>query len=181
MINQKIKVEVFRNPIRHWVIRNFLLGPEQIIREIKSLSLNSKDSDQCQFSFGETLKDTDNRILREFYEEFSSEGFIANIGTITGTKLTGVDIVPFVFSDTDYLLPGGNNAGNKKIAFVLFLNSLQKTDGGSLDFFKDSLVHQRIPPERGMLVLFEISPKSLHQISEVIRKEMVLLTGWFYG
>jgi len=59
--------------------------------------------------------------------------------------------------------------------------------GGALDIYeadesgKSSLV-KRIVPEYNSLIMFEVSDKSWHQVSEILEDiQRLTVTGWYYG
>ena len=62
-------------------------------------------------------------------------------------------------------------------------------DGGSLDLFNRDTngcpkeIVKSLIPARNTIVFFEVTPKSFHQVAEVIAKDKTRLSigGWFHG
>ena len=180
-MNPKFVVHKYQKPFKHWIIEQFLSESEcsHMIKHIIAQKFNRKDCDLFQFYQGEDLKKTKSAILKDFHKYFSSKDFIKEISQITNQRLTWIDMSPFIYDSTDYLLPHDDRLEGRKIAYILYLNNI--SDGGTLDFFENKKIVKRIKPKAGNLVLFEVSEKSLHQVSEVISGRRITLAGWFHG
>ena len=187
--NKNWKIKKFNSPFKHWIIEGFLSESEcsHIIKHIIAQKFNRKDCDLFQFYQGEDLKKTKSTILKDFHKYFSSKDFINEISEITGKEgiLKTIDMSPFIYDSTDYLLPHDDRLEGRRIAYILYLNTLEDSEkgnsGGTLDFFENKKIVKRIKPKAGNLVLFEVSDKSLHQVSEVISGRRITLAGWFHA
>lgn len=171
-------------PFPHIVLDNFF-SPK--IKMVKSALLKEKfypfDNDLFQFVQTDDIKNSSNERLREFHRFFSSKEFVGFVSKVTGSKLDSKDMSGFVYSDTDYLLPHDDRLEGRKIAYVVNLGSdFNERDGGALQLFKGNKVVRSYSPKFNSLVLFKVSPKSVHQVQEVIsKKKRISLAGWFHG
>jgi len=72
---------------------------------------------------------------------------------------------------------------------MYFIPPWTTEDGGSLDLFDidnngcPNAIAKSIVPTMNTLACFEVTPKSFHQVAEVIAKEKTRLSigGWFHG
>ena len=167
-------------PFPHWIIPDFINkgAANALVRALCPQPFNRKDSDLFQFFQGADLKKSKKKALREFYQCFSNMSFILQIASLTKKKLKSIDMSPFIYRDTDYLLPHDDRLEGRKIAYILYLKSC--SSGGNLEFFKGNRLVKSIRPVTGTLILFEVSSKSVHQVSEIISGERISLAGWFH-
>ena len=171
----------FSSPFRYWIISDFFKDTALLRQTLLKEKFNRKEADLYQFYHSQDVSLTKNKILKKFYDTFSSSSFLKKISFLTKQKLASIDMTPFLYADTDYLLPHDDRLEGRKIAYVFYLNTLKKSQGGSLDFFKGEKIIKRLFPKEGTLVLFEVSPQSVHQVSEVVNTERITLAGWFHG
>ncbi|KAK7913068.1 hypothetical protein WMY93_013279 [Mugilogobius chulae] len=101
-----------------------------------------------------------------------------------------VDISCAKYEYTDVLLCHDDELEGRRVAFILYLvPDWDKSDGGTLDLYKTDCnfqpteISKTIVPSRNTLVIFEVSPVSFHQVSEVLSKDKCRLSlgGWFHG
>lgn len=122
--------------------------------------------------------------IKNFRDYLSSVEFIEKIEQLTGKKLKhgALDCAGHVYSDTCFLLPHDDQLEGRSIAFVYYLSTLKQSEGGALELFdKNSRVAKRIPATFNSFVIFEVSKKSMHQVSEVlVKKDRLSISGWFY-
>lgn len=103
---------------------------------------------------------------------------------------TTVDISCGRYEYTDVLLCHDDELEGRRVAFILYLvPPWESSDGGTLDLyttdgnFQPKDIVKSIVPSRNMLVIFEVSPVSFHQVSEVFSQDKCRLSlgGWFHG
>ncbi|TGZ75583.1 hypothetical protein CRM22_000289 [Opisthorchis felineus] len=127
---------------------------------------------------------------------------------LTGAPLEKgvVDFTSSIYSTNDVLLCHDDQLENRRIAFVWYLvpdDWDEKIEGGCLDLFSCQLDQQlhvpvvaekptvpinpwkiiaSLPPRRNMLVFFEPSAYSFHQVAENLGvRDRLSLHGWFHG
>lgn len=179
-----MQAEKYTQPFNHWIIQDFMSDTDKIIEALKTEDFVRKECDLFQFfQTKNDLFSSKSAILKKVYNQLSSESFLKEVSKITGKKLSKIDMSAFIYSDTDYLLPHDDRLEGRKIAYVLYVNTLSKSEnkGSSLDLFENNKLVKRIFPKKGQLVLFEVSKKSIHQVSEVVNSERITLAGWFHG
>ncbi len=129
--------------------------------------------------------------MREYYHFFSSKEFRDFVAHVTSTHpLRSIDAAGQTYSDGDHLLPHDDRLEGRKIAYVLNLTKgFTARDGGQLDFFGFSektrhptRIVKSFTPRFNTLFLFKVSPRSFHQVREVITdKQRISIGGWFHG
>jgi len=172
-------------PFPHLVLGNFF-GKKihDVAKQVLKEKFVEKNSDLFQF---QQMTSDCNRAtqpaVKEFHKFFSSKEFIQFISKITNVKLKFIDMSGFIYDDTDYLLPHDDRLSGRKIAYVVNLSKdFVPEDGGALQFFKDKKIVKSIPPAFNTLTIFKVSPKSLHQVQEVmLNKKRISFGGWFHG
>ena len=88
--------------------------------------------------------------------------------------LSRIDMAAYVYAQGDFLLPHDDRVAGRRVAYSLHLTrGLREEDGGALELFSSreniaGSVVKRIVPEFNSLVLFRVSPRSWHQVAEVI-------------
>lgn len=177
-------------PFPHLVLHDFF-SPTQIKRVRQQLlkqSFTFKESDLFRFHQTADISGLPNKVLREFYKFFSSKEFCSYISKITKTKVKTADMSGFIYSTTDHLLPHDDRLEGRKIAYVVQLSQdFTRKDGGALSFFatennQPKKIVQSFKPTFNTLFLFKVSPKSFHQVDEVLsNKRRLTFAGWFYG
>lgn len=178
-------------PFEHILLRNFLdkSRAKKLATALLKEKFYEKDTDLFKFSQTDDLKNTKNKVLREFYDFFKSKEFIDFISDISGAKISqSIDASGFIYGSTDYLLPHDDVIEGRKLAYILYLSSgFSSRDGGSLDFFATKKKHpvkitKRFYPDFNSLMIFGVSHKSFHQVSEVLsNKKRLTIGGWLHG
>jgi phosphatidylinositol glycan class S len=171
-------------PFPHLVLGNFFAGKIGVVaRQLLKEKFYEHNSDLYQFQQTDDCRNAKQPAVREFYKFFSSKEFIQFISSVTGTKLSSIDMSGFIYDDTDYLLPHDDRLSGRKIAYVLNLTKdFTARDGGALQFFKQNRIVKSIPPTFNTFTIFQVSPKSLHQVQEVLSgKKRLSFGGWFHG
>ncbi len=176
-------------PFAHMVLRDFFT-PARIKRVRDALlkqNFELKEADLFRFHQTADIGTLSNPVLREFFKFFNSKDFCAYISAITKTKVKSADMMGCIYSSGDHLLPHDDRLEKRKIAYVVNLSQgFTKKDGGALSFFATKnnkpvkIVHSFIPTDN-TLFLFKVSPKSFHQVDEVLTdKKRLTFAGWFY-
>ncbi len=177
-------------PFPYLELANFI-SEEKIILLLQALGeqeFSPKQSDLFQFSQTADLLYTNDTVLKEFIAIFSSPAWLRFMKKVTKLKLNGkIDLFASIYQDTNFLLPHDDQLSGRKIAFMLYLNDLDESDGGALALYEsknknaDRIV-KRISPRVGTLLFFGVSPLSFHTVEEVLMDtQRITLSGWFYG
>ena len=188
---QQIKEQFAKNkPFPHYIFEEFLLPDKamEIRKALMTLPFEEKDADLFFFAQTEDLLQTKKSLIRGFINFLQSEELQALIMTITGKKLIPtIDAFGAVYPPTGYLLPHDDQLEGRYVAYVYNLSqSFTKSDGGALELFsakehRPQEVVKSYPPKWNAFVIFEVSPNSFHQVSEVHTSNPRLsITGWFH-
>lgn len=117
------------------------------------------------------------------------------LARITGKPVTRADLRGFAYGPGHYLLPHTDHvdvtAGGspRALAYACYLPSPEPPVGGELELYRcahdgDALTvtepARTIAPVANRLVVFDVSPVSLHQVREVLAGLRISLAGWFY-
>jgi Rps23 Pro-64 3,4-dihydroxylase Tpa1-like proline 4-hydroxylase len=158
-----------------------------VFQELLKENFQRKEADLFSFYQTQDFEDSENTTLQNLRRFLMSDEFVYLIEEITGLKLkTGkISISGTLYEDGDYLLCHDDQLEGRKIAFMIYLSDLQMKNGGSLDLFysikgKPMKVMRSIQPKFNRFVIFEVSPHSFHQVSEVIGKQRFAIGGWLY-
>jgi len=171
------------------VLRDFF-SPAKIRRvrqELLRQNFEFKESDLFRLHQTADILTLSNKVLREFFDFFSSKDFCAYISKITKTRVTKADMSGFIYSSTDHLLPHDDRLEGRKIAYIVNLSEgFTKKDGGALSFFatknnRPTKIMQSFTPTGNTFFLFKVTSQSFHQVDEVLSdKKRISLAGWFY-
>ena len=181
----------FTQPFPHVIFEHFL--SKEKTHELQHALLNEPfrelNTDLYHFYQCSDLKNTRTPLLHHFYADFSNmKGVVQKI--FATSPLASIDMSGFCYAEGHYLLPHDDRLEGRKIAYILYLSTCKKDDGGTLDLFsakkvKGELVPikivKSITPTAGKLVLFEVSKRSFHQVSEQLQGKRYTLAGWFHG
>ena len=130
----------------------------------------------------------------ELYEMMASGDFdhpaLADLPALaraaTGIAVQRIETRSYVYLPGSYLLPHTDFGESRRVSWALYLTV--DCDGGELRLFDcdthgDVITVARhavdIAPRENRLVLFDVSPRSLHEVREVTRGARVSLAGWF--
>ncbi|MBI3033395.1 2OG-Fe(II) oxygenase [Candidatus Woesearchaeota archaeon] len=179
-------------PFPYLIIPNSL--EKQQAQKIKEALIQEtfyeKQSDLFKFKQTNDLASTKNKYLIECRNFLKSKDFIKYLESITQVKLkeNSIDLAGTLYEDTDFLLCHDDKLEGRKIAFIYYLSTLKKSEGGTLNFFKHNNYHQpttiaiKIKPLFNTFVFFKVCPESFHEVEEVIGKtKRYALSGWFHG
>jgi Rps23 Pro-64 3,4-dihydroxylase Tpa1-like proline 4-hydroxylase len=178
-----------QKPFPHHVLRGFLTPALAAGLRARLLEQEFQRKEADLFSFRQTSQDLQSvPAFKEFVDFWGSREFLAYIKSITGIPVRGIDMSGFVYGSGDYLLPHDDRLFGRRIAYVLNLSQgFERGDGGALALFTarqgiPGRIVKLITPAYNTLVLFEVSPRSFHQVDEVLAdKERVSIAGWLHG
>ena len=113
------------------------------------------------------------------------------LSRITGREVQRADMRAYAYRAGHYLLPHSDHQDGlgRELAYVYYLPSPEPPTGGELELFAcradgDELVAiesaKLVAPAANRLIVFEVSPLSLHQVREVLAGLRISLAGWFY-
>lgn len=115
----------------------------------------------------------------------------APLARIAGVEIARADLRAYAYRAGHYLLPHTDcqDGLDRRLAYAYYLPSPEPAVGGELELYRCALVDGEldeiasaavIAPRANRLVVFEVSPRSLHQVREVQRGLRLSLAGWFY-
>jgi Rps23 Pro-64 3,4-dihydroxylase Tpa1-like proline 4-hydroxylase len=125
-------------------------------------------------------------VLGALFEELAAPATLVAVERITGRALSRVEAKSYVYAAGSYLLPHTDNQRARRVSFALYLDV--EGHGGELDLYACRLtagavvgarVAATVAPRPGRLVLFDVSPASLHRVREVTAGRRVSVAGWF--
>uniref|UniRef100_A0A667WG15 Prolyl 3-hydroxylase OGFOD1 n=1 Tax=Myripristis murdjan TaxID=586833 RepID=A0A667WG15_9TELE len=186
-------LELDCHPFPHCIIQNFISSEafvENLQRELLDLSFHEKSNDLYKFRQSDDLKKRTEAHISGLRAAVFGR-FRSWIGEVLGVELEPtVDISCAKYHHTDVLLCHDDELEGRRVAFILYLvPPWQSSDGGTLDLystdshFQPQSIVKSLVPSWNTLVLFEVSPVSFHQVSEVLSEDKcrLSLSGWFHG
>jgi Rps23 Pro-64 3,4-dihydroxylase Tpa1-like proline 4-hydroxylase len=192
---KKIK-ELYRKfksnkPFPYLELRDFIKdGKVRVLsRALSHEPFSPKESDLFKFAQTHDFVSTSNTVLKEFRDFLASKELILFMEKITGERLKSgtVDCGGSLYQKTDYLLPHDDQLEGRKIAYIYYLSTLTKNDGGALEMLgsknkKATKVVKKLYPSFNTFKLFKVSPISFHQVEEVVSEnQRISINGWFHG
>ncbi|TNN87464.1 Prolyl 3-hydroxylase OGFOD1 [Liparis tanakae] len=186
-------LELDCQPFPHCIIKNFL-GSETFVenlqRELMELNFHEKSNDLYKFKQSDDLKKRTEPHISGLRAALFGR-FRSWLGEVLQVELEPVvDISCAKYEYTDVLLCHDDELEGRRVAFILYLvPPWQSSDGGTLDLyttdssFQPQSIVKSLVPSLNTLVLFEVSPVSFHQVSEVLTRDKcrLSLSGWFHG
>ncbi|XP_041841802.1 prolyl 3-hydroxylase OGFOD1 [Melanotaenia boesemani] len=186
-------LELDCHPFPHCIIRNFLRSEtfvENLQRELLELNFHEKSNDMYKFKQSDDLKKRREPHIARLRAALFGR-FRPWLGEVLGVELEPtVDISCAKYEYTDVLLCHDDELEGRRVAFILYLvPPWQSCDGGTLDLyttdnnFQPQSIVKSLVPSWNTLILFEVSPISFHQVSEVLSQDKcrLSLSGWFHG
>ncbi|XP_019742513.1 prolyl 3-hydroxylase OGFOD1 isoform X1 [Hippocampus comes] len=186
-------LELDCDPFPHCVIKNFISSEnflENLQTELLMLNFQAKSNDLYKFKQSDDLRKQTKPHIAGLRSALFSQ-FRLWLEEVLDVKLEPtVDISCAKYEYTDILLCHDDELEGRRVAFILYLvPSWLSSDGGSLDLyttdghFQPQSVVKSLVPSWNTLVLFEVSPVSFHQVSEVLSQDKcrLSLSGWFHG
>lgn len=131
-------------------------------------------------------------VLFDFAVALGAPNALATIAGLSGKTVTHVEMRSYVYLAGSFLLPHNDcrNDLYRRVAYAYYLLPRETSTGGELELFEcdmdgDDIVAARsavtIEPRGNRMVIFDVSPSSLHQVKEVLSGGRVSLSGWFFG
>ena len=186
------KIEKFRSaflghtPFPYLELKGFFRKQKimKVLPALRKEMFIRKEADLFQFNQTQDLVGTKSKILREFRSFLSSLELVTYLSNLTNTNLKArvIDMSGTLYEDTDFLLCHDDRLQGRKIAYFVYLSTLQRTDGGRLLLY-DQLekVAASIIPTFNTFAFFAVSAKSLHVVEEMVRpKQRLAISGWFH-
>ena len=160
-----------------------------LVRALASENFEPKQSDLFSLKQTKDFAGSANPVLRAFRDFLASPEFISYMAQVTGERLKPgvVDCAGSLYEDCDFLLPHDDRLEGRSIAYIYYLSSLERKDGGSLDLYscrsgKPVKVEKILFPKFNKLTFFRVSNISYHQVSEVVSgTPRASITGWLHG
>lgn len=179
------------SPFPHMQLSNFLLK-EQFTRLEEQLSeqeFTYKENDLFSLSQTPALTQVTEGPIKEFADMLNSDEFRTWMSKVSHVRTTPgkLDLFGAVYQDSDYLLPHDDQLEDRKIAFILYVTTLAKDEGGALSLYTDKDGHpdevvKRLPVHANALSFFVVSPQSWHEVEEVTADAYrVSIGGWLHG
>ncbi|CAK9303153.1 unnamed protein product [Gordionus sp. m RMFG-2023] len=181
-------------PFPHFIFKRFITNQsylKSLQEELQQINYKHKDNDLYRFNQSKDLKSITlpnvEKLKNIIYKEFKDV-----IQNITDIPLNdNIDLFAAKYDYSDVLLCHDDQSDGRRFAFIFYLNpdSWQESYGGLLGFFglneqnePDTLITQ-IMPIWNQMILFEVSDKSYHQVSELKAegKNRLTISGWFHG
>ena len=155
-------------------------------KELAKEKYGKIDKDLFSLSHTNDLVSSKISLIKEFYGLLSSNEFISLMEKLTNEKLSGkIDMQSHVMTQGNYLLFHDDVVEGRRIAYIVYLTSLNPKDGGALRLYgiKSPLNPvKKIYPKFNSFACFKVSKKSLHDVEEVkSKKQRLTIGGWFYG
>ncbi|EFO17959.2 hypothetical protein LOAG_10540 [Loa loa] len=184
----------FSKPFPHFYLPDFLSSKEFVTdlrSELKTVQYDRKENDLYSLDQTVDLSNFDASkfpTLTKFRNLFKTD-VLHWLRNASGVNLNPeVAITSSNYNYTDLLLPHDDQCEGRKFAFTLYLTpDWKETDGGQLllydcDDNNDPISIAKITnPMENMLVMFEVSPRSWHMVTEVLsQRGRLSLHGWFH-
>ncbi len=175
-------------PFKHIQIQHFL--DEEAFLALRE-ALQEEEFEQKEndlFSLAQTcdLRDSNNPVLASFVAFMNSQKTRRWVQETTGVETTpgNMSIAGTIYQQDDYLLCHDDQLEGRKIAWILYLTTLDKEEGGGLALYttrdgEPDVIAQTYQPEENTLFLFEVHEKSWHEVEQVRAETYrVSIGGW---
>jgi Rps23 Pro-64 3,4-dihydroxylase Tpa1-like proline 4-hydroxylase len=197
------------SPFPCYLIKDFLEADfaAQLENELKQLDYYHKSNDLYEFMQSSDLRGVSNKpLINKLRSSIYSAQFRTALQHITGIdELLSLDadasvsMSAAVYGDKNYLLCHDDELQGRRIAYIYYLvpKNWSEQDGGHLDLFsvdsnnQPSTAVQSYLPSYNSFIFFEVSPKSYHQVREVLSslntefdeegRVRLSISGWFHG
>lgn len=149
--------------------------------------------DQIFELYASTPSVLEGKALATFRDELGTAPVRAALHAITGVAVSRLDMRAFAYHRGHYLLPHTDrdteDDRGRALAYTYYAPTPMPVTGGELELFDCELRDGEfvstspavvIEPRPNRLVLFEVGPRSLHQVREVERGIRLSLAGWFF-
>ncbi|XGW06777.1 hypothetical protein V3C99_016807 [Haemonchus contortus] len=187
-----------KEPFPHWQLCDFLHVEPAVLKRlndelIKYKGWNRKENDLYSLYQTPDLKTVDGveyPTIRAFRE------FLCNEMRAWLSYTSGIELLPKVdstgscYQNTDCLLPHSDQVENRRFAFVFyFTEEWLESYGGQTNIYNcdencdPTTVFASLTHPRNSLLLFEVSEKSWHSVTEVVGEDhdpRLSINGWFH-
>ncbi|MCS5648964.1 MAG: 2OG-Fe(II) oxygenase [Dehalococcoidia bacterium] len=178
-------------PFPHVIVRNFLDSPtlDLAIDALAGLEYDFKESDLFSYWASIELTDINHPAINILRDDLGDEIWRKKVAESFKVKqLSSIDMSAYVYGLGDFLLPHDDQVEGRIIAYSLHLTpEITEEMGGALNIFKadkegKSKLADSIIPEYNSLIMFEVSDRSWHQVSEIVADiQRLTVTGWYHG
>ena len=178
-------------PFPHVIVRNFLDSPtlDLAIDALAGLEYDFKESDLFSYWASIELTDINHPAINILRDDLGDEIWRKEVAESFKVKqLSSIDMSAYVYGLGDFLLPHDDQVEGRIIAYSLHLTpEITEEMGGALNIFKadkegKSKLADSIIPEYNSLIMFEVSDRSWHQVSEIVADiQRLTVTGWYHG
>ena len=178
-------------PFPHVIVRNFLDSPtlDLAIDALAGLEYDFKESDLFSYWASIELTDINHPAINILRDDLGDEIWRKKVAESFKVKqLSSIDMSAYVYGLGDFLLPHDDQVEGRIIAYSLHLTpEITEEIGGALNIFKadkegKSKLADSIIPEYNSLIMFEVSDRSWHQVSEIVADiQRLTVTGWYHG
>ena len=178
-------------PFPH-VVLDGILGEEQLAALRRDLAGEPHwPYGDEHYSFLASSEPPQQPALRDFIAALASAPVLRAVEAISGQRLGSADGRAYVYLRGHYLLPHSDcrQTLRRAVAYAWYAMAEPPLAGGELELFDctmdgDEVLQTapavRISPRNDRLVLFAVSPATLHQVCEVLEGTRASLAGWFY-
>ena len=183
--------KVKKNPFPYVIVNDFLDSNtlDLVIDALAGLEYDFKESDLFSYWSSIDLTDIDHPAINILRDDLGDSSWRKKVAASFGSKkLSSIDMAAYVYGLGDFLLPHDDQVEGRVIAYSLHLTpEITKKTGGSLNVFnaskegKSELI-ESIIPKFNSLILFEVSNRSWHQVSEIMEDiQRLTVTGWYHS
>uniref|UniRef100_A0A6B2L3W4 Prolyl 4-hydroxylase alpha subunit domain-containing protein n=1 Tax=Arcella intermedia TaxID=1963864 RepID=A0A6B2L3W4_9EUKA len=161
------------------------------LRELKSEKWFKKRNDLYTFKQTDDFKNTTKPTLRDFRSSLISDEFLSFLTSITNIEFNGnIDLAGQHYQRGGNLLCHDDELDGRRIAFIWYLvdPSWSEKDGGEFCLYGNDGGQpevdycNKVVPEWNMVVFFETTPTTWHQVAEVLsNQDRYTISGWFHG
>lgn len=159
---------------------------EQLTKQLLNESFKEKRSDLFHFLQTGDLLHSQQPKIKEFITLLTSQKMQKNLHEITGITTSSISLFGSRYQDTHHLLCHDDQLEDRKLAWFLYLSDLEVNQGGQLELFNSknstpSTIGAAIQPKKNLFAFFRVSPKSFHQVQEVLGQgDRLAISGWFH-
>tara|TARA_Y100000758_G_C15988382_1_gene399551 strand:- start:210 stop:785 length:576 start_codon:yes stop_codon:yes gene_type:complete len=188
-VNQLPKIKL--HPFPHVVVKNFLDSAtlDLAIDALAGLEYDFKESDLFSYWASIDLTAINHPAINILRNDLGDDNWRKKVAKSFKVKqLSSIDLAAYVYGLGDFLLPHDDQVEGRTIAYSLHLTpEITEKTGGALNIFKankegKSKLVDSILPEYNSLIMFEVSDRSWHQVSEITSDiQRLTLTGWYYA
>jgi len=178
-------------PFPHVILDDFV-APETLAGLLQAVSQEPHFANRGEiYDFMASSPEVEHPTLQAFQAALGSPETLAAVRAISGRAVRTVDMRSYVYLPGSYLLPHADSRASigRLVAFAFYIYT-HGCEGGELELFTcemagdevaSATAAQRIAPRDNRIVLFDVTPASLHQVREVLAGHRVSLTGWYLG